>query len=279
MPLDEYRRANRENWNDRVSIHLKSSQYDVSAFIQDTTRLSPIVQFDRDLIGEVRDKALLHLMCHIGLDTLSWARLGAAVTGVDFSPRSIDAARRLALECGLAARFVEAELYDVPDVINEQFDNVYTSMGVLCWLPKVRGWAEVVAQCLKPGGTFLITEIHPIAWSLDQERDDELFSLVDSYFERETPLRFENDQTYTDGSESMEHQTIYDWNHALGEIVTALIQAGLQIELLQEYPFVYGWDPLPGLEHDTEGWVRPRGANAGVPLMYSIRARHSGTAN
>ena len=276
MALDEYRRVNRANWDERVSIHLESRHYDVAGFIEHEARLSRIVRFGRANIDNVRGKTMLHLMCHIGLDSLSWARLGAEVTGVDFSPRVIEAARRFAHDAGLDARFVEVELYDVPQAIHERFDIVYTSIGVLCWVPEVSVWARMIAGALKSGGTFLMTEIHPIAWTLDQERKDSLLRMTDPYFESEVPTRMDEEQTYTDGDAMLEQSVTYEWNHGIGEIVTALIEAGLRIEFVREYPFVYGWDALPAMERDADGKLRLTEGSENVPLMYSIRAMKPG---
>ena len=148
MELDRVRSANRMYWDERVDVNLKS--WDVAGFLAEPGRLSRIVEADRHAVGDVRGKSLVHLQCHFGLDTLAWARLGAAATGVDFSPRGIAVARDLADRAGLRARFVEADLYQAPAIIGEAFDVVYTSGGVLCWLPDIRGWAKVISALLKP---------------------------------------------------------------------------------------------------------------------------------
>ena len=272
MPFDKYRDANRANWDDRVPIHLASNAYDIETFKKDRYNLSPIVRFDKGLIGDVQDKTLLHLMCHFGHDTLSWAKLGAKVAGIDFSPKAIEVARELSAEIGLSGRFIESDIYDSPTVLVEQFDIVYTGIGVLCWLSDIRGWAGVVSNFVKPGGTFLITEIHPVAWSLDQDRDDRLLSLTDRYFEIEAPLENEEEHSYTDGETILDHSVSYGWNHGLGEIVTALINAGLHIEFLHEYPFVHGWSGMQDMERGDDGMWRLPDGNEKVPLMYSVRA-------
>ena len=272
MPLDEYRAANRDNWDDRVPIHVASREYDVESFVREPTSISAMVRFDQELVGDVTGKTLLHLQCHFGRDTLSWARLGARVTGLDFSPRAIEAARDLAKRAGIEARFIESELYDAPNALDERFDIVYTSMGVLCWLPSVRRWAQVVSHFLKPGGVFAITEIHPAAWTLDDTRLDGVPSPKFTYFETETPMRSEGDRTYTDGDATLQHTVTYEWNHSIGEIVTALIDAGLRIDLLREYPYILGHMPVPGMELDEDGMYRFPNGNISLPLMYSIHA-------
>ena len=272
MPLDEYREANRDNWDDRVPIHVASNDYGVAAFKNDEDYVSPVVRFDAPLLGDVNGKSLLHLQCHFGLDTLSWARLGAAVTGIDFSPKAIEAARQLNAYTSLSGRFVESELYDSPSALDEQFDIVYTSIGALCWLPEVRRWAEIVAHFLKPGGIFYIREMHPVLWSMDYERKDGLRCLTLPYFEKEEPMRWEESQTYTDGETPLGHTVTYEWNHSMGEIITSLIDAGLRIEYLKEYPYTSGALGLPGVERGEDGMWRFPGSNDSFPMMYSIRA-------
>ena len=150
--LDEHRNANRANWDARVPAHLASEFYGVEDFVSGARTLTQAVEFDRAHLGDVRGRSLLHLQCHIGLDTLSWARLGATVTGVDFSERSIDAARDISRRGGVPGRFVLADVHEAPEVLAETFDIVYASEGVLCWLPSVADWARVVRRFTRPGG-------------------------------------------------------------------------------------------------------------------------------
>ena len=142
--MNEYIEANRANWNDRVPIHVASQSYDVDGFVADSTKLRPGIKFDSEHLGDVNGKSLLHLMCHFGLDTLSWARLGATVTGVDFSANAIESAQQISERIGIESKFVQSDIYDAPNVLSERFDIVYTSVGVLCWLPDIRHWARVV---------------------------------------------------------------------------------------------------------------------------------------
>src|SRR5205823_6481205 len=158
--MDEYIEANRKHWDELVSIHVKSAFYTVDSVRQGRTSLHPL---EIEELGDVRGKRLLHLQCHFGLDTLSWARLGAAVTGADFSDEAIRTARELASELQIPATFVLSNLYDLPGALDGQFDVVYTSHGVLGWLPDIAGWARVAAHFVKPGGFFYVAEIHPVA--------------------------------------------------------------------------------------------------------------------
>ena len=178
MAIGRFGATNRDYWDGEVDRNLKS--WDVDAFLSDRSRLTRIVAADREAVGDVEGKSLIHLQCHFGLDTLAWARLGAEVTGVDFSPRAIATAIDLAQRDGARVRFIEADLYETPRVVPERFDLVYTSGGVLCWLPDIRRWADVVSRLLKPGGVFYIREAHPILWSLEDEREDEPLHLISS---------------------------------------------------------------------------------------------------
>ncbi len=270
MPLDEQRQANLDGWDQRAQVHAESKFYDLQRYIDTPDHLSSTVEFDRTELGDVSGKSLLHLQCHIGTDTISWARLGAAVTGADFSPASVEQARKLSRESGTPARFEVAELYDTPNVIDEQFDIVYTGVGALTWLPDIKGWAKVVSQMLKPGGTFYIRDGHPMAGAIDDGRDDELLVVDYQYFETEEGMQFEGDGTYTDGP-PISQRVHYEWNHGLGEIVTALINNSLRIELLHEHTFAE-FKAFPACIHVGDGRWQLRDRNERLPLMFSIRA-------
>ena len=266
--VDPYRTANRALWDEWTAIHVGSAFYDVDSFRKGGLRVRP--QEIEDL-GDVRGKTLLHLQCHFGLDTLSWARLGARVTGVDFSERAIEAARALAAETGLEARFVCAELGELPRVLDERFDVVYTSRGVLWWLPDLGGWARVIAHHLKPGGVFYINESHPVHATLDDGGTTEL-RVAFPYFTRPEPQRFPVTGSYADRTAQVASTSEYGWCHGMAEIVTALIGAGLQIDLFRENPWL-DW-PQPYLvEHADGTWRLPPGTAGELPLSFSLRAR------
>jgi SAM-dependent methyltransferase len=261
--------ANREYWDGKAAFNVAT--WDVEAFVADPARLTSIVAADRDAVGDVRGRSLLHLQCHFGMDTLAWARLGAEVTGVDFSPRAIMIAQDLAARTGLGARFVEADLYAAPEVLRETFDVVYTGGGALCWLPDIRGWAQVVSRLLRPAGTFYIREAHPVLWSLEDERDDRLLVIGRPYFEVAEPTRWDAAPIW-DKEAPPEVTTHYEWTHGLGEIVSALIAAGLSIESLREHRTCL-WQALPFMVEGEDGWWRLPDRPERLPLMYSIRAR------
>jgi SAM-dependent methyltransferase len=261
--------ANQALWEACTSVHSTGTFYDVDAFRAGGIRVRP---YEVEMIGDVAGKSLLHLQCHFGLDTLSWARLGARVTGADFSPAAIELARRLAGELGFEdARFVLANLYDLPSVLDGEFDVVYTSRGVLGWLPDIAGWARVVARYVAPGGRFFISEFHPIAQAFENEgvAPGEL-RLAYPYWEHEAPLTFKVRGSYADPDAEIGDHTEHGWDHGLGEIVTALIEAGLRIERLVEHPFLE-WKVDYLVEADDGTWVMPPGAGE-LPLMFSLLA-------
>jgi SAM-dependent methyltransferase len=262
--------SNQRLWDAWTKVHAEGEFYDVAGFRQGGSRLRP---YEVAAIGDVTGKTLLHLQCHFGLDTLSWARLGAKVTGVDFSPASIRLARELAADIGIPdARFLESNVYQLPVRLGDEFDIVYTSRGVLGWLPDIRRWAEVVAHVVRPGGRFYITEIHPVAQAFENEgvAPGELL-LRYPYWEHVEPLSFPVKGSYADPDADVSAQTEHGWDHGLGEIVTALIDAGLRIESLREYPFV-DW-PVEFLVETGDGtWRLPPGTQGEIPLFFSLLA-------
>ena len=207
--MDERLRTNRASWNERTPVHAASDFYDVESFKSGRITLNDI---ERREVGDVSGKTLLHLQCHFGLDTMSWARLGAKATGVDFSGAAIELARSLNDELGLDARFICSNVYDLPEVLDEQFDVVFTSYGVLVWLPDVKRWTEVVYNHLKPGGVFYIVEFHPFTDVFVQSESGEMRPKY-GYFYGET-FQEGGGPSYA-GSQPIETPT-YEWEHSLG---------------------------------------------------------------
>jgi 2-polyprenyl-3-methyl-5-hydroxy-6-metoxy-1,4-benzoquinol methylase len=262
-------RDNRALWEAWTDVHERSAFYDLEGFKRGGVRLS---DYEMDEVGPVEGKDLLHLQCHFGIDTLSWARLGARVTGADFSARAVALARSLADELGIDARFVESNLYDLPASLDGDFDVVYTSRGVLGWLPDVRSWARVVAHYVRPGGLFYITEIHPVANAFENEgvQPGEL-RLAYPYWEHREPLAFPVHGSYADETADVGVHTEYGWDHGLAEIVNALIDAGLRIDSLREFPFV-DWK-LDFLVQGEDGqWRLPGELDGRLPLFFSLKA-------
>ena len=265
--MDAYRRANATLWNNWTALHTKSSYYDVEGFKAGKSTLTSI---ELDALGAVAGKSLLHLQCHFGLDTLSWARRGATVTGVDFSERAIELARSLAAELALSARFVHADVYDLPAALDEEFDIVFTSYGVLYWLPDLRGWAAVVARFLKPGGTFFIVEHHPFAGIFDGGTTGDL-CVARPYFGGPEPQAVDAYGSYAESSTEFQG-VMYGWQHPLSEVINAVLAAGLRLEYLNE--FAYSEFPsLPTMERSDDGWWRlPKQDGNMIPLVYALKA-------
>lgn len=261
--MREHVQVNRDLWNRWIPIHEKSAFYDVAGFRAGASTLKPV---ELEEVGSVEGKRLLHLQCHFGMDTLSWARRGARVTGVDLSDAAIELARSLAREEGIDARFLRADLYDLPGVLAEEFDVVFTSYGVLPWLPDIRRWAEVVARFLRPGGTFYVVEFHPLADVVD----DDGRTLRHPYFHSPEPLEMEQRGSYADPAADLAHQAFF-WSHTLGDVVSALVGAGLTIEFLHEFPYSV-YDCFPYVEERQPGRWWPRESAGALPLMFSIRA-------
>ena len=243
--MDEYAFVNRANWEARVPLHVASEGYGLQRFIDDPTFLSGVVTFDRPRLGDITDKDVVHLQCHIGTDTLSLARLGARVTGLDFSPSALAAARQLAADCQQPVRYVESELYNAPAALGgSRFDIVYTGIGALCWLPDIKRWASVVASLLRPGGRLFIREGHPMLWALGDERPDGLVTLEYPYFEG-PGITFVEKQTYVDHDGELAEPESIGFNHGIGEILTALMRAGMSITAFEEHDSV-PWQAIGG---------------------------------
>jgi SAM-dependent methyltransferase len=269
--MDEALKGNRELWNAWTKIHVGSAFYDVASF-KNGERPIRIDDYEREEVGSVVGKTLLHLQCHFGLDTLSWARLGATVTGLDFSEEAILAARALAAEVGVAATFVQSDVYRAPEVIAEQFDIVYTSGGVLGWLPDIVTWGRVAANFVRPGGFLYITEIHPVALVFaDEDVKPGELRLAYPYWSHAQPIRIEVKGSYADRDAPTEGLVEFAWDHSLGEIVTSLADAGLHIEFLREFDFVQ-W-PVEFLVEGDDGRYRlPPGSKGQLPLYFSLKA-------
>jgi SAM-dependent methyltransferase len=245
--MDErYAEVNRASWDERAPAHAGSPDYALTEFVEDPSFLSRVVRFDLPRLGDIRGLRGVHLQCHIGTDTISLARLGAQMTGVDFSPASLAEARQLAACTSTDIEFVESEVYAAPQKLGRGgFDLVYTGVGALCWLPSVSRWAGVVAELLTPGGRLFIREGHPMLWSLEEERSDDLLVVHYPYFETEDAVVLEDPGTYVQTSVSFTHNVTHSWNHGLGEIVTALLDVGMELTMLVEHDSV-PWNALPG---------------------------------
>jgi SAM-dependent methyltransferase len=268
----DYLDVNRANWDERGPAHAASADYGASRFAEDPEYISDVVRFDLPRLGDVRGLRGVHLQCHIGTDTISLVRLGARMTGMDFSGASLAEARRIAGLAGADVAFVQAEVYQAPRVLGrERFDLVFTGVGALCWLPSVRRWAAVVADLLRPGGRLFLREGHPVLWAIDETRPDGLLVLDLPYFETEEPLVWTEEGTYVATDRVFSHTTTHNWNHGLGEIVTALGEAGLRLTMLVEHDSV-PWQALPGrMRRDGGEWRLTDRPNR-LPLTYTLQA-------
>ena len=261
---------NRARWDEVVDIHFGSEFYRVAEVKAGGTSLDPLVLSE---LGDIKGQKLLHLQCHFGLDTLSLARLGASVTGLDFSSKAIATALALASDLNIPARFVEGRVEEAPHLAGTDFDMVYTSWGVLMWLPDIELWARTIAQCLKPGGRFYIAEGHPLLWIFDDTKETytDNLTVVRSYFLSEAQ-RWDNPHDYAEPERVLTAFETNEWQHGIGEVVTALANAGLRIDFLHEHDRLV-WPGIPGMEAQSEHYYgAPEGAPR-LPFAYSISAR------
>jgi SAM-dependent methyltransferase len=264
--------TNRASWDARVADHLLA--YGANEFADDPNANK--VAFEASVMaphlpgGSVAGLDMVHLQCHIGVDTISLARLGARIVGTDFSGEAIAAARQLAIRAGVDATFVQSTNEDAPGILGRQFDVVYTSVGVLAWLPNLSSWADAVFRLLKPGGLFFLYEGHPMVMTLQYDRTDDALVVTEPYFGSGEPLRFEDGITYASAT-PVPHRTTYEWPHSLDEILSALLQSGLAIEHFHEYKAM-PWKPVPSLVETPAGFALASGRER-VPLMFSVAAR------
>jgi SAM-dependent methyltransferase len=214
---------------------------------------------------------MLHLQCHFGMDTLSWARLGAKVTGVDFSARAIEQARALAAELKIEARFIESNIYELPSKFDERFDIVFASYGVTVWLPDFAAWAKVAARFVMPGGFIYLLDGHPAMGMLDFDRP--LPAIKGSYFDR-APQVWQGEGTYAT-AEKLDHNTTVEFQHTTGDIVTAFADSGLRIDYVHEFPFA-AWAALKGMTKADDGYFHFPPDVPQVPMMMSIKASKPG---
>lgn len=261
----EYLEKNRSSWNKRAELHFSSEFYDVKGFLDGKSSLKSI---ELKLLGDVRGKSVLHLQCHFGQDSLSLARMGANVTGVDLSDKAIDYARELAQEMKYDAKFICCDIYDLPGCSTEKFDIVFTSYGTIGWLPDLAKWAKVVSHFLKPDGQFVFVEFHPYIWMFD----DELNEITYHYF-KNAPIVDVKDVSYTDGKLNEKIEDV-SWNHSLSEVISSLIGTGLKINSFEEFDYS-PYDIFAGSNEAEAGEFRISKFGNKIPLVYSLVASKS----
>ena len=268
-----YYRENLAAWDERAPAHARADGYRVAQFHENPGYLSDVVRFDAPLLGDLTGVRGVHLQCHIGTDTLSLARLGADMVGLDFSGDSLAEARALSDSAGPAVTYVQSDVYAAREVLGtERFDLVFTGIGALCWLPDVRLWANVVHDLLAPGGVLHIREGHPMLWAIDESMDGAL--VVDyPYFETAAPVTDEHDGSYLPVDTTFNASRSHSWNHGIAETVMAVMDAGLSLDLLVEHDSC-PWEALPGkmIEGDDGEW-RLTERRERLPLTYTLRAR------
>ncbi|MDV9194077.1 class I SAM-dependent methyltransferase [Streptomyces sp. Wh19] len=265
----DWHEANRAHWDERVPIHATSDFYDLESFRAGKDALR---DFELAEVGDVTGRTLLHLQCHIGVDTLSWARHGAAqVVGLDFSEPAVETARALARELGFGqdrAAFVAADVHDAAEAVpDSSYDIVYTGIGALNWLPDTRRWAETAASLVAPGGFLYLAEFHPMTDCLDDATGTKV---KHDYFSRDAWVD-ETPGTYADFDAPTIHNRSVEWQHPIGEVVSALAAAGLRIEFLHEHDASL-FARFPTLERQSDGFYRFPADRPRIPLMYSIKA-------
>ena len=260
--FQSYFEENKQSWNKRTAVHKDSAFYDLDSFKKGKSSLNKI---ELEELGDVTGKSLLHLQCHFGMDTMSWAREGADCVGVDLSDEAINLAKAINEQLKLNAEFVCCNVYDLKQHLNKKFDIVFTSYGTIGWLPDLDKWAEIVSHFLKPGGTFYIADFHPALWMMDENFE----KIKYNYFNTEV-ITEEVTGTYSDRNapiKSIEH----GWNHPFSEIFNALIKHGLRITMFNEFPYS-PYNCFNSLEKGADDMWRIKGMDEKMPMMYSIKA-------
>lgn len=261
--MKNYYEANKNLWNKRVTVHKDSEFYDLKSFKEGKSSLKKI---ELEEVGDVKGKSILHLQCHFGMDSLSWQRLGAEVTGVDFSEEAIKLAKDLNKEHDLNAEFTCSDIYSLDEKLNEKFDIVFTSYGTIGWLHDLNKWGKVISHFLKPGGFFYIIEFQNVLWMFDDEFDH----LKYSYFKTDEPIVEEQKGSYADRSAEINLKE-YGWNHPLSDVINALTSNGLKIKFVHEFPFST-YNIFPEMIEDENGFYRFKKMKDIIPLMFSIKA-------
>lgn len=272
--MDAYARANRLNWDNRAELHASdvTGSYRIAAVLDGGSSLHAL---EASEIGDIAGKDVVHLQCHIGLDTLSLKHLGAAsVTGLDFSPKAIEAARDFAAKAGTQARFVEASVYDAVEALGETYDMVFVTWGAINWLDDIGRWAKVVSALLRPGGKLYLLEGHP-QMNQYEAREGKLALEFGWRTPLTDPLVFDDTQTYTGDTRELTNTRCYEWIHPLSDIVNALIAAGLSLDFLNEHEIVV-WKAFPFVvEKGVDQFVLPEGMPK-IPMSFSIGATKRG---
>lgn len=259
---NNYIEINRQSWNKRTEVHLKSAFYDLDNFLKGKSSLNDI---ELNLLGDIKGKSILHLQCHFGQDSISLGRLGADVTGVDLSDKSIDCAKQLAKQTNSNAKFICCNIYDLPEHLNQKFDIVFTTYGTIGWLHDLDRWAKIISDFLKPDGKFVFAEFHPVVWMFD----DQFEKIGYNYF-NSGPISEIQTGTYADRDAELTLSAV-SWNHSISEVLNSLINNGLRINSFDEYDY----SPYNCFEKTVEfepGKFRIKHLENKIPMVYSICA-------
>ncbi len=259
----DYIEINKKLWDSKTEFHFDSEFYNVEAFLKGEDSLNSI---EMGLLGDVKNKKVLHLQCHFGMDTLSLSRHGALATGIDFSEKAIEKAKKLNEKLGTNARFIQSDVYNLPEVLDEKFDIIYTSYGVIGWLPDMKKWAEVISHYLKPGGDLVFVEFHPVIWMFSYD-----FKAVEYEYMNSTPIVEELEGTYADKDAQIKEKSV-SWNHGLSEVLDSLIKAGLNITDFREYNYS-PYDCFQNTVKIGERKFQIKGLENKLPMVYSIKAQ------
>ncbi|MDH6254018.1 SAM-dependent methyltransferase [Chryseobacterium sp. H1D6B] len=261
--MENYLEINKNSWNAKVEPHLKSDFYFLDEFLKGKSSLNSI---ELALLGDLKGKRILHLQCHFGQDSISLSRLGAEVTGIDLSDKAIETAKDLAYQCGTDTKFICSDVYDLPNVLEEKFDLVFTSYGTIGWLPDLEKWAGVIDHFLKADGKFIMAEFHPVVWLFD----DDFEGVKYNYF-NEKPIVETYEGTYADFEAEIIQEYVM-WNHPLADVLQNLIKNKLEIKSFQEFD----WSPYPCFKHVEEfekgKWRISKFGNK-IPLVYALEAQ------
>ncbi|MCC9071084.1 class I SAM-dependent methyltransferase [Flavobacterium sp. F-65] len=259
---NNYIEVNKQSWNSRVESHLKSEFYDIEGFLKGNTSLNSI---ELELLGDVKGKSILHLQCHFGQDTISLARLGANVTGVDLSDKAIDSANNLAKEANVEASFICCDIYDLPNHLNKKYDIVFTSYGAIPWLPDLDRWAKLISTFLNPNGKLVFAEFHPVVWMFD----DNFEKVTYNYFNSEAIIETQ-EGTYADRDAPIQLEYVC-WNHGMSEVVNSLIKNGLELNSLNEFDYS-PYDCFNNTVEFEPKKYRIKQLDNKIPMVYSILA-------
>ena len=258
-----YKEINKPLWNNKTDVHINSDFYDNKTFIAGRNSLNSI---ELELLGDIKGKSILHLQCHFGQDTISLSRLGANVTGVDFSDKAIKRARELAVTTNSEASFICCDIYDLPKHLDNEFDIVFTSYGTIGWLPDLDKWANIVSKFLKPNGKFVFVEFHPVVWMFD----DNFKNIEYNYFS-DGPIVEKEEGTYADKNASLNEESV-GWNHSISEVLTSLLQNGLEINSMQEFDYS-PYNCFNGTVEFEPQKFRIKHLDNKIPMVYSIVAK------